>query len=268
MSNVIKFSITGDTNAEQVTNRAKAAVSGFDKQVEGIGKKFGSAFKDIFLGFAAPMVLLNNAISMIAASIEKAKQDAQDGIDLMAKGETVYANAEEKKTAAFFNAKAAREKEMAQVAAGREKLGRDFSQTEAGRKAMQEFLGIGLNRFMASGGPGGQPNYEGVFKNRGFQDFMIKKFVETPEGAAYKPIFDSANKDNFKPEGLSSNIVGVGQSPGMAIINEQLRVQQEIADMMRRIAEKWDAKENIIRSEGTPYKSKPDYSVPAYPQFK
>lgn len=268
MSNVIKFSITGDTNAEQVTNRAKAAVSGFDKQIEGIGKKFGSAFKDIFLGFAAPMVLLNQAMSMISASIEKAKQDAQDGIDLMAKGETMYATAEEKKMANFFKAKKAREEEQAQVAAGKEKLGRDFSQTPEGRSAMKDFLNMGMNRSLVQVGMGGVVSYEAVFKSSAFQDFMVKRFVQTPAGAAYKPIFDSAGKDNFKPEGLSSNVVGVGQSPGMAVINAQLAVQQEIAEMMRRIAEKWDAKENIIRSEGTPYKSKPDYSVPAYPQFK
>jgi hypothetical protein len=268
MSNIIKFSITGDTNAEQVTNRAKTAVSGFDKQLEGIGKKFGNSFRDIFLSFAAPMVLLNQAMSMISANIEKAKQDAQDGIDLMAKGDTVYATSEEKKTAAFFKAKAAREKEMAQVSAGKEQLGRDFSQTPEGAKAMRDFLNTGMNRTLVQTGMGGVVSYEGVFKSPAFQDFMIKRFIQTPEGAAYKPIFDSAGKDNFKPEGLSSNVIGVGQSPGMAIINAQLIVQQEIAEMMRKIAERYDAKESIDRAESTPYKSKPDYSVPAYPKFK
>lgn len=268
MSNVIKFSIDGDTNVEQVTNRAKTAVSGFDKQVEGIGKKFGSAFKDIFLGFAAPMVLLNNAISMISANIEKAKQDAQAGIDLMAKGETVYASAEEKKMANFFKAKKAREEEQAQVAKGKEDLGRDFAKTPEGQAAMRDFLNMGMNRSLVQVGQGGVVSYEAVFKSQAFQDFMVKRFVQTPAGAAYKPIFDSAGKDTFKPEGLSSNVVGVGQSPGMAALNEQVRLQQEIAEMMRRIAEKYDAKESVNRAESTPFKLKPEYSTPAYPQFK
>jgi hypothetical protein len=54
----------------------------------------------------------------------------------------------------------------------------------------------------------------------------------------------------------------------MAIINEQLRVQQEIAEMMRKIAEKYDAKDTVERAESTPFKLKPEYSVPAYPKFK
>jgi len=36
----VKFSIDGDTNAEQVAGRAKAAVGSLDKQLEGIGNKF------------------------------------------------------------------------------------------------------------------------------------------------------------------------------------------------------------------------------------
>lgn len=263
MSNVIKFSITGDTNAEQVTNRAKAAVSGFDKQVEGIGKKFGSAFKDIALSFIAPMVLLNNAIAMISGYVAKVKQDAQDGLDLLAKGETVYANAEEKKMAAFFKAKRAREAEMASVEEGKTAITTAYLETPEGQKIKEEFIRRNMGPNSASG-----YSLRTLGQEPELREKAMKAFLASPEGKAYKPIFDSAGKDNFKPEGLSSNVIGVGQSPAMAAINAQLAVQQEIAEMMRRIAEKWDAKENIIRSEGTPYKSKPDYSVPAYPQFK
>jgi len=263
-SNVVKFSIDGDTNAEQVSGRAQKAMSGFDKQLEGIGKKFGGAFKDIFLSFAAPMVLLNHVTGLISSHIEKAKQDAQDGLDLIAKGETVYATTEEKKTAAFFKAKAAREKEIAQVAAGKEQLGRDFSQTPAGQQAMRDFLNMGMNRTLVQTGMGGVVSYEGVFKSKAFQDFMIQRFLQTPEGKAYQPIFDGAGKD-FKAEGLSSNVIGVGQSPAMAVMNQQLAIQQEIADMMRKIAERYDTK---VEPVDITYKRKPDYSVPAYPQFK
>lgn len=262
MSNVIKFSITGDTNAEQVTNRAKTAVSGFDKQIEGIGKKFGSAFKDIFLGFAAPMVILNNAISMIGSAMEKAKQDARDGLDLLAKGETIYATSEEKKMAAFFKAKRAREEEQETAKKGKAQIAAQFLNTEQGKQTAYQLA--------RERGQIIQDELDLLMfpKDVEFQKRALDAFLKSPEGKAYQPIFDAAGKDAFKPEGLSSNVVGVGQSPAMAAINAQLAVQQEIAEMMRRIAEKWDAKENIIRSEGTPYKSKPDYSVPAYPQFK
>lgn len=262
MSNVIKFSIDGDTNVEQVTNRAKTAVSGFDKQVEGIGKKFGSAFKDIFLGFAAPMVILNNAISMIGSAMEKAKQDARDGLDLLAKGETMYATSEEKKMAAFFKAKRAREEEMATVSTGKSQIAAQFLGTEQGKKIAYklaqergQIIQDELDLLMFP-------------KDPEFQKRALDAFLKSPEGKTYQPIFDSAGKDTFKPEGLSSNVVGVGQSPGMAALNEQVRLQQEIAEMMRRIAEKYDAKESVNRAESTPFKLKPEYSTPAYPQFK
>ena len=265
MSNVIKFSIDGDTNAEQVTERAKAAVSGFDKTVDGIQKKFGTFGRDLFLSIAAPMVILNQVISMISASIEKSRQDAQAGIDLMAKGETMYATSEEKKMAAFFKAKAAREKEQKEVSEAREKLARDFSTTEAGQKATSQF--IKENPGIVSLTSQGTMSYAAMFKSMAFQNRMVEEFIKTPEGAAYKPIFDNKNKDGFKPEGLSSNIVGVGQSPYMAAMNEQTRLQAEI---LRKL-EEFDARERekiISQPSGTTFKLKPEYSVPAYPSFK
>jgi ElaB/YqjD/DUF883 family membrane-anchored ribosome-binding protein len=264
MSNVIKFSIDGDTNAEQVTERAKAAVSGFDKTVDGIQKKFGNFGRDLFLSIAAPMVILNQVISMISASIEKSRQDAQAGIDLMAKGETMYATSEEKKMAAFFKAKAAREQEQKEVSEAREKLAREFSNTEAGQKATRQY--IKENPFAVTMA-GSQVSYEAMFKSLAFQNRMVQEFIKTPEGAAYKPIFENKNKDGFKPEGLSSNIIGVGQSPYMAAMNEQTRLQAEI---LRKL-EEFDARERekiISQPSGTPFKLKPEYSVPAYPQFK
>lgn len=100
MSNVVKFSITGDTNAEQVAGRAKAAVGGLDKQLDGIGNKFGNSFKDIFLSFLGPMALLGTAMSFIGKMIadnqkkqEDANQAAIDGTNkLMSAEDKYYAN--------------------------------------------------------------------------------------------------------------------------------------------------------------------------------
>jgi hypothetical protein len=78
MSNVIKFSINGDTNADQVTEKVKKSVSALEKNMEGIENRFKSFGKDLFLSFAAPMVLLNAAMSSISAAIEKNRQAVQD----------------------------------------------------------------------------------------------------------------------------------------------------------------------------------------------
>jgi hypothetical protein len=93
MSEVVKFSINGDTNADQVTDKVKKSVSQLEKNMEGIQNRFKSFGKDLFLSFAAPMVLLNSAINMVSASIEKARQETRDAIADAEKGENKYMRA-------------------------------------------------------------------------------------------------------------------------------------------------------------------------------
>ena len=47
MSNVIQFSINGDTNAEKVTERVKQSVSTLEKNMQGIESKFKNFGKDL-----------------------------------------------------------------------------------------------------------------------------------------------------------------------------------------------------------------------------
>lgn len=93
MSNVIQFSINGDTNAEKVTDRVKQSVSNLEKNMQGIENKFKSFGKDLFLSFAAPMVILNSAINMISSAIEKSRQQVQDALRDAEKGENKYLRA-------------------------------------------------------------------------------------------------------------------------------------------------------------------------------
>lgn len=90
MSNVVKFSINGDTNADQVTEKVKKSVSTLEKNIEGIEQRFKNFGKDLFLSFAAPMVLLNSAMNMISSAIEKNQQKVQDAHDLAVKGESRF----------------------------------------------------------------------------------------------------------------------------------------------------------------------------------
>jgi len=71
-------------------DKAKAATSGFQNQLNDIGKKFSNSFKDIALGFIAPMILIQSAISFISAAIAKAKQEAKEAYDFAVKGESKY----------------------------------------------------------------------------------------------------------------------------------------------------------------------------------
>ena len=96
MSNVIQFSITGDTNAEQVAGRAKAAVGGLDKQMDGIGKKFGSGFRDIFLSLLGPMALLGTAMAFIGKMISDNQKKHEDANKAAIEGTNALMSAEDK----------------------------------------------------------------------------------------------------------------------------------------------------------------------------
>lgn len=122
MSNVIKFSINGDTNAEQVTEKVKKSVSTLEKNIEGIENRFKSFGKDLFLSFAAPMVLLNSAMNMISSAIERNQQKVQDAHDLAVKGESRFVD-KGTVTVARENETRRRElaeRELARIAAERE----------------------------------------------------------------------------------------------------------------------------------------------------
>lgn len=227
------LNIKTTSDVPQAMDKAKSAVVSFDKQVEDIQKKFSTAFKDIFLGFVAPMVLLQSAISIISEGIAKAKQDAKEGLDLLAKGETIYASTEEKKMANFFKAKRAVEDEQKLVEAGKKEMtARFLKETPQGQqmlidyeRQMSEATG---SQAMVSAGQAAQLKV--------FQDAALKAFLESPEGKAYKPIFEdekNAKAGTFKgPEGFGT-VVGVGANPVM----EKMTRQNEILEEIRMILE-------------------------------
>ena len=225
------LNIKTTSDVPQAMDKAKSAVVSFDKQVEDIQKKFSTAFKDIFLGFTAPMVILQGAISMISESIAKAKQDAKEGLDLLAKGETIYATAEEKKMANFFRAKKQREDEIAQAKKGKEEIARQFLKTDEGWKIGKEVQNETSDIF-------GNPTISmtKMPENPEFQRRALEAFLNSEEGKAYKPIFEdekNAKAGTFKgPEGFGT-VVGVGANPVM----EKMTRQNEILEEIRMILE-------------------------------
>lgn len=222
----IKIKTTSDV--PEAMGKAKAATVSFTKQVEDIQKKFSTAFKDIFLGFTAPMVILQGAISAISSAIEQAKRDAQEGLDLIAKGETAYATTEEAKAAQFFKAKKAREEEIELVRKGRAELSRNFLETKEGMKIFDQ---------MAIKAGALEPEAQAAFKasiatNPEFQQKALDAFLNSEEGKAFKPIFEDKEAEQkagtFKgPEGFG-NVIGVGANPVLEKMTRQNEIMEEI----------------------------------------
>ena len=228
MAQDLTVNIKTTSDVPQAMGKASSAASNFDKQLGDIGKKFGSSFKDIFLGFAAPMVLLQSALSAISASIEKSKQDAKEGLDLLAKGETIYASSEEKKMANFFKAKKAREDEQALVEAGRKEMtARFLKETPQGQAMLQDYE----REVSASAGSQVHVSAGQAAQLKVFQDAALKAFLESPENKNFQPIFEEKNTEKagtFKgPEGFS-NVVGVGANPVIEKMTRQNEIMEEI----------------------------------------
>jgi hypothetical protein len=229
MAQDLTVNIKTTSDVPQAMEKSKSAVVSFSKQVEDIQKKFSTAFKDIFLGFTAPMVLLQGAISMISSAMAQAKQDAKDGLDLIAKGETVYASAEEAKMAQFFKAKKAREEEMKLAKEGRVEMAREFLKTPEGQKIAMD-MAIKRGPYMEEGGT--LAAMQMMPRSPEFQQKALEAFLNSPEGKAFKPIFEEKDAEkkagSFKgPEGFGT-VVGVGANPVMEKMTRQNEILEEI----------------------------------------
>ena len=226
-----KISTTSDI--PQAMDKAKAATTSFSAQAQAIGNKFSTAFKDIALGFIAPMVLVNHLVSFISQGIEDAKRQAQEGLDLIAKGETKLATSEQTRLANFLKMKAANKKEAEDVEAGMKKMAIEYSLTEEGRAAKDKFLSEGSNRFLVQSMGMGQPSYEHLYQNKEFQKRMLDSFLQSEEGKKFVPIFKDKDQ-NFKgPEGFS-NVVGVGANPVIEAMAEQTELaRQQLAELQK-----------------------------------
>ena len=269
MSNVIKFSINGDTNAEQVTEKVKKSVSTLEKNIEGIENRFKSFGKDLFLSFAAPMVILNSAMNMISSAIEKNQQRIQDARDLATKGESKFVTSGQTQLARE-NARREQEKKERELA----KVGAEAET----KKAMEEggFMGFGgegdaiISEFMKrkqsfGGFLEGVGMYLGINDAAGNEE--IQKIAQErsaardaekfgPEIAAKKKEEEAlaaqkaaaeaqvaAKKEvdsmatTFKgPEGFG-NVIGVGANPVLEAMNSQLEEQRTQSALLRQLVD-------------------------------
>jgi hypothetical protein len=232
MGQSLEVNIKTTSDIPQAMDKAKAATSSFEGQLDSIGKKFNTAFKDIALGFIAPVIILQSVMSLISNAVAQAKADAQAGLDLMAKGNTIYASEEEKRLANFIKAKMAREKEMKEVTGGKREMTAEFLKTPEGeallaeRKAAQDALYGGREGRRTRMSGVGALAYNDP-SSPALQAAALRAFLNSEEGKVYKPLFEEKatgpnNPTSFKsPEGFG-NVVGVGANPVMEAMTMQL----------------------------------------------
>ena len=249
MAQDLTVNIKTTSDVPQAMDKAKSATVGFGKQVEDIQKKFSSSFKDIFLGFLAPMVLIQGAISMISEAIAKAKQDAKDGLDLLAKGETTFATSEEKRMAAFFKRRAEVKEEQRLAEIGKSEIAGQFIKTPEGNKLASDMAAQRISKLGVNAQIDFTALRDSLKGDKAFQDAALKAFMASPEGKSFQPEeAGPKTATNFKgPEGFS-NVVGVGSNPVMEAMAEQTEIQrQQLAELQKLNAKGTDTQTDFTK---------------------
>ena len=232
MSQDLTVNIKTTSDVPQAMDKATQATNNFGRQVQDIQKKFGNAFKDIFLGFTAPMILLQSAISYISAQMEQARRDAKEGLDLIAQGKTEFATSQEAKTAAFFKRRKELEEEKRLVQEGRASLTEQIlTDPELGKGFVPPQR---IMQRLQSG-----ESIKGVSKDPELGRMAMDFLQQTEKGRkilAEATPTEAAKQANFKgPEGFS-NVVGVGANPVMEAMNLQLEESQKQTALLEKIA--------------------------------
>ena len=234
MSQDLSVNIKTTSDVPQAMDKAKSATVSFGKQVEDIQRKFSTAFKDIFLGFTAPMILLQSAISYISAQMEQARRDAKEGLDLIAQGKSEFASSEEAKTAAFFKRRKELEEEKRLVQEGRASLTEQIlTDPELGKGFVPPQR---IMQRLQSG-----ESIKGVSKDPELGRMAMDFLQQTEKGRkilAEATPTEAAKQANFKgPEGFS-NVIGVGPNPVMEAMNAQLEETQKQTSLLQSLVDR------------------------------
>jgi len=232
MAQDLTVNIKTTSDVPQAMEKAKAATNGFNKQVEDIGKKFSTSFKDIFLSFLGPMALLTGAIALIGKLIadnqkrqEEANQSAIDGSNkLMSAEDRYYARKREKEEQSKQDIEEAKEQRITTTREflqndprAAEIFGKDVLETQRKRS----WIGMKVLADVAE-----KPNVqEKVFK------IIAQDIKNNPE--AGDAISGDGKSDTFKgPQGFGS-VIGVGANPVMEAMTKQTEVLEDIKTILQ-----------------------------------
>jgi hypothetical protein len=219
MAQDLTVNIKTTSDVPQAMDKAKSATVSFSKQVEDIGKKFSTSFKDIFLSFLGPMALLTGAIALIGKMIadnEKKRASAHqaainDTNELMSAEDRYYSKKLERENKAKEKVE---EAETARVEVTREFLMKDPRRNEVVDDMTYNQLGAGR-----------------LADKKDIQD-KVQKIIA--EDAKKNPLPEEPNKEankkagTFKgPEGFGT-VVGVGANPVMEKMTRQNEILEEI----------------------------------------
>jgi hypothetical protein len=265
MSNVVKYSINGDTNADQVTDKVKKSISNLEKNIEGINSKFKSFGKDLFLSFAAPMVLVTSALSLISKMIEENQRKQEEATRAAIDGTNELISAEDRYWANKRDKQKKSVESKEQAALAREQITKDFLLNTTQGAALMQIKGAGEDPTMPGWLKalkrisGGREQSAGRLAQSpeiqmAVQSMLTMMEQDDPEVIAKKKAEEASAKQKeaadaqismqkevdkmpttFKgPEGFS-NVVGVGANPVLEAMASQLEEAKKTNDLLAQL---------------------------------
>jgi hypothetical protein len=235
MAQSLEVNIKTTSDVPQAMDKAKAATTSFQSQLDGIGKKFSTAFKDIALGFIAPMILIQSAISFISAAIAKAKQEAKDAYDFAVKGESKYLDQTTIKLAQNRKTKEDDDKEQEMAKKAKEQEAEKFLEQDGMRSKVADQIG-GFRGFRLKTGLDAN-SAEAMSKDKDVQDVIAKMINPNGTANTAAPTAPTGPTSFKSPEGFG-NVVGVGANPVMEAMTMQLEESRKQTALLESLNNK------------------------------
>lgn len=256
MGRKLEWELSGKSDVPEKMAKAKASMEGLDGAANGLAKKFKEAFKDIAVGFVAPMVLVQKTLGFISDQFQKIQQFAADSIAFAKEADSVKYFGPGAREAIMQNEARAKESENRLKGAFGSQLGYAafLSKDPRGQQMMREagktpqvlFSGAGpfsfLDPLLNLIGARAQVTASSQVmatdpEVRAKIDALLAGDI-AKRAAAEAAAAESTGPTAQKIPELASNVIGVGMSPQLDIANKQLTVQEDMANSLRTLIER------------------------------
>ena len=270
MGRKLEWELSGKSDVPEKMAKAKASMEGLEGASNALGKKFKEAFKDIALGFVAPMVLVQKALSFMTDQFEKLRQFAQESREFAKDAESAKYFRPGGREAILQQEARDKESEAKMKGAFGSQLGyADFLANDPRGKEMMKQLGFrtmppsvgALGNII----PGGNA-VAGAVIGRGQEkaaaqalalrddvraqiDALLAGDIAKRSAAEAAAAAASAQaKTPLKGMDVGSNVVGVGMSPQLDALNRSVAIQEDMANSLRTLIER-DQAESGFKTE-------------------
>ena len=255
MGRKLEWELSGKSDVPEKMAKAKASMEGLEGAANGLSKKFKEAFKDIALGFVAPMVLVQKALSFMTDQFEKLKQFANESREFAKDAEGAKYFGKGAREAILQSDERAKERESQLKGRVGTQLG--YAEFLANDPRGQDMMrGAGKAPMMVSAGAGPFSFLDPIIGALGLkaQSVASSQMMATDPAVrakidallagdiAKRSAAEAANQPDkaaaVKGMDVGSNVVGVGMSPQLEALNRSVAIQEDMANSLRTLIER------------------------------